>query len=117
MGCEAELFVRSSEDVGPRVSVNDWNVRVLFFRLVLVLTVDTCELSIPNLKDISEKLLEKEFVCLELVFLFKCEPQTPEKQKLNDRKELRHTVLPESDFNTNGGFFSLMGLFVVGFIL
>ena len=88
MGCEAELFVRSSEDVGPRVSVNDWNVRVLFFKLVLVLTVDTCEVSNPNLKDISEKLLEKEFVCLELVFLFKCEPQTPEITKVERQKRI-----------------------------
>ena len=88
MGCEAELFVRSSEDVGPRVSVNDWNVRVLFFRLVLVLTVDTCELSNPNLKDISEKLLENEFVCLELGFLFKCEPQTPEITKVERQKRI-----------------------------
>ena len=82
MGCEAELFVRSSEDVGPRVSVNDWNVRVLFLRLVLVLTVAPCEVSNPNLKDISEKLLEKESVCLEVGFLFKCEPQTPEREKV-----------------------------------
>ena len=64
--------------VGPRVSVNDWNVLVLFFRLVLVLTVATWEVSNPNLKDISVKLLETESVCLELGFLFKWEPQTPE---------------------------------------
>ena len=82
------MFVRSCEAVTPRVSVNDWNVRVLFLRLVLVLTVAPCEVSNPNLKDISEKLLEKESVCLEVGFLFKCEPQTPEITKVERQKRI-----------------------------
>ena len=72
------MFVSSCDSVSPRVSVKAWNVLVLFFRLVLVLTVATWEVSNPNLKDISVKLLETESVCLELGFLFKWEPQTPE---------------------------------------
>ena len=61
----------------PNVSVKDWNVLVLFLRLVRVFTAATWDVSNPNLSDISVKLLEEESERLK-VFLFKCDPQTPE---------------------------------------
>ena len=111
-------MVRSCDAVSPRVSEKAWNVRVLFFRLVLVLTVAPREVSNPNLKDISEKLLEKESVCLELGFLFRCEPQTPEMKKVERQKKKAQKFnafyVPDADFNTDGCFFSSTGLVAVG---
>ena len=53
-GVDMELFsrVESLALLSPRVSVNDWNLFFLFFRLVLVELEVTCDNCSPSLLDI-----------------------------------------------------------------